>query len=374
MPSWPDLIASQDSQKIYAADLTLAQTGSTTTLRVCDHPIPPDKAAYYYAPRLRGMPSFSHRMQEVFYGRSQRSHGYLEIINRDGGLDSYLTSWVWDGQEITLRLGFPELAMTGYEAVITGRMGKPTWDDGIVAVPVTCFQIDLLRATYTSAGSTDTAPNWVSALLTAAGITSIDSTLWAAWSSANNFNAYLESSSEAVSTLLDRLLAPLACWYGFNRAGEFIIGTFAAPTAGTPDLSLGVDGFDLEILSYEVEQLKQYWKVTIEYISATGPVTYSSVTRQDAAIKTLNPNAEAGERKTLLTNPADAETVRDRWWGLHSVARTLSRVEAKVQPLALKLHDEVAISRDRFSLSGNHRVTGFNEDHVNSRIAMELFK
>jgi hypothetical protein len=375
MPSWADLIARQDSQKIYAADLTLKQSGgSSVTLRLCDHPIPPATAAYYYDPRLRGMPHFSQRLQEVFYGQSQRSHGYLEIINQDGGLDSYLTSWVWDGQEIALKLGFPELAMTGYEPVVTGRMGKPTWDDGIITVPVNCYQIDLLRATYTDAGTVDTVPNHVSALLTAAGIASIDATLWASWAAENNFNAYLESSGEAVSTLLDRLVAPLANWYAFNRAGAFIIGTFKAPTAGTPALSLGVDGFDLELLSYEVEQLKQYWKMTVQYISATAPVTYSSVTRQDAAIKTLNPNAEEGERQTLLTVQANAETVRDRWWGLHGVARTLTRAAAMVQPLALKLHDEAALSRTRYSLAVNYRLTGFNENHVDSQVAMELFK
>ena len=381
MPSYDELIARQNSRKIYATELTLSRDNSgieTTTLRFCrsDSQIDPDKCTVYYEPRISSIPFYKQRMQEVLGGKSQRSYGSLVLKNGDGGLDDYLTGWTWDGGAISLKLGFPELDVADFEPVFTGRMKRPKFQDGKITVPLTDYQIDFFNAVYTDAGSTDTVANHVDAMLTSVGGISKNSALWSAFGTANNFNAYLEADGEKVSTLLDRLLAPLCCWYGFNRAGEFIIGTFEAPDASTPDLTLGLDdGFDLEILDFSGDIQEQYWSIDLEYISATSPVTYSTVSRSDSNILSLNPNAQADSspRRTLLTSSTDAETVRDRWWDHKSVRRNLVTAPVKMQPAQMRPHMQVQLTRARYNVGGNRRGIGFQEDYDNNRVSLELY-
>ncbi len=377
MTTWAELITRQSSKKILTAALTLARDNGgleTTTLRLSTHGIHPDMCTNPYSPRLAGVPYLSQAIQEPFTGRSQITFGQLDIINRDGALDDYLSGWLWAGQPVVISLGFPELTEAEYEPIFSGRMKPLEFDDGKISVPIVDYQEVLLDKKLAAGDYTDTIPNLVSACLSAAGITAIDSAAWSAWAAANNFAAFYQASEDTeVSTVLDALLASLGCWYTFDRLGNFVVNTLAAPDAGTPDLIL-VD--DVRVLKFTGKVWdKQYWKLTVEYLSAT-PSTYASVSVEDSDILDFNPLATEGSRRTALTSATDAATVRDRLWAIYSVPRRLDGYTAKVEPLALTLGDQVAIVRrsGRYGISGNHRVVSFNSNLMRSRVEVGFFK
>ena len=167
-------------------------------------------------------------------------------------------------------------------------------------------------------------------------------------------------------------MAPLACWYTFDRTGTFIIGTMLAPT-GTADLAIR----DAEIVNDTPgEALKQYWKVGVQYLTTTGDSpTYATTSREDSSILTLNPTAQETVKESCLTVAAQAQTVRDRWWSLRSVPRTLIRPCVMAQASALRLGHQVELSgRSRYGQDGLWRVTGLKEDWDNSQTTLGLFR
>jgi hypothetical protein len=377
MPTWAQLLSRQSSKKILTVALTLARDNGgleTTTLRLSTHGIRPDMATNLHRPRLKGVPYLSQAIQEPFYGQSQITYGQLDIINLDGELDGYLTDWLWAGQPVVINLGFPELSEEEFETIFTGRMKQPEYNDQIISVPIVDYQQMLLEKKLAADDYSDTIPNLVDACLNAAGITAKDSAAWSAFAAANNFAAFYRASEDvAVGTVLDALLAPIGCWYTFNRHGRFVVGTFAAPDAAAADLTLVSD---VRVLKFAGKVWdRQYWKLTVEYISTT-PDTYSSVSTEDSNLLDSNPLAQEGTRRTALTSSTDAETVRDRIWAIFSVPRALYNVTAKIEPLALGLMDQVDISRraGRYGLSGNHRIVSLNSDLVKHRVAMGLFQ
>ncbi|MCF8098512.1 MAG: hypothetical protein K9K65_11775 [Desulfarculaceae bacterium] len=378
MATWSELIRRQSSKKIMTAALTLARDNGgleTTTLRLSTHGIRPDMAINLYRPRLAGVPSLSQAIQEPFTGQSQITYGQLEIINRDAVLDEFISGWSWTGQPVVIALGFPELVEAQYQAIFTGRMKQPEFTDGKITVPIVDYQQVLLDKKLTAGDYTDNIPNLVSTCLSAAGITSIDSAAWSTWAAANNFAAYYTCSTDTeVSTVLDALLAPIGCWYTFDRAGQFVVATLAAPDTGAPDLTL-VD--DVRVLKFSGKVWdKQYWKLTVEYISSTDPLEYSEVSIEDSDILTFNPLATEGKRRTALTNSTDAATVRDRLWAFFKEPRRLDSYTAKVEPLALEMGNQVAISRrsNRYGISGNHRVVSFNSNLLGSKVEIGLLQ
>lgn len=378
MATWSELIRRQRSKKILTATLTLARDNDgleTMPLRLSTHGIRPDMATNLYHPRLAGVPSLSQAIQEPFTGQSQITYGQLEIINRDAALDDYLQNWWWTGQDVVIALGFPELTEAEYQTIFTGRMKQPEFTDGKVTVPIVDYQQVLLDQTLAADDYTDTVPNLVGTALDAAGITSKDGAAWDAWAAENDFAAFYSCSSDtAVSTVLDALLAPIGCWYTFDRAGQFVVVTLAAPDSGTPDLVL-VD--DVRVLKFNGKVWdKQYWKLTVEYVSRTDPLEYDEVSTEDSDILTFNPLATEGSRRTVLTNSSDAETVRDRLWAIHSVHRRVDSYTAKIEPLALELGGQVAVTRrgGRYGIGGNHRVVSFDSNLIRSQVEMGFFK
>lgn len=378
MATWAELIRKQSSKKIMTATLTLARDNGgleTTTLRLSTHGIRPDMATNLYSPRLAGVPSLSQAIQEPFTGQSQITYGQLEIINRDAALDDYLQNWWWTGQDVVIALGFPELPEAEFQTIFTGRMKPPEFTDGKITVPIVDYQQVLLEKKLTADDYTDTIPNLVDVCLSAAGITSKDTAAWSAWAADNDFAAYYSCGTDTeVSTVLDALLAPIGCWYTFDRAGRFVVATLAAPDASAPDLIL-VD--DVRVLKFSGKVWdKQYWKLTVEYISSTDPLEYSEVATEDSAILDVNPLATEGSRRTALTSATDAETVRDRLWAVYSVHRRIDGYTAKIEPLALNLGGQVAITRrgGRYGISGNHRVVSFDSNLIRSQVKMGLLQ
>lgn len=378
MTTWAQYAAKPTSEKIYLAELELARDDGeggieTMTLYLSTKGLDPALTDKFYAPRIKGVPAFSRRIQELFYGKTQSAFGVLDILIGDGGLDGYLTGWNWTGREVVLKLGFEGQDKDDFEVIFTGRMGLSSLTDAVLSLPILDFQEDCLVKKHAAYTNTDTLAKLVEAALGHAGISApTTSAIWIAWAAENNFQCYLDTDgTEAVSTILDRLLAPLACWWGFNRAGEFIIGTFKAPTEDSGDAAL-ILADDIEVLDFRQEDLDRYWSVTIQYYNV--PPATAEVTESDSDIEDLNPLAlEGGAKETALTAVGDANTVLARWWALLSAQRRVLTVTAKAQPLALKLHDQVRLTRDRFSFDENMRVIGFSENYSNSRTEMELW-
>lgn len=376
MTTWAEYAARRASRKIYTATVTVAQySGGLTTkdIYLATEAIRPDLlGSNYYQPRLKGVPSFSRQIQEVFKGQTQVSFGSLDILNGDGGLDDDVEDWTWAGGAIEIDLGFEGLALANYERVFTGKMGQPTITDAGVQVPIMDDQAACWTALQASGTYNDTLANLVDALLTAAGITSKDATMWTTWASENGFTCWYQTAEDtAVGSLLDALLAPLACWWGISRSGLFQIGTFKAPT-GSPDITFGAFGDDPEVLDFKRTHLDRYWKMTLQYYNS--PPTTATTSQSDSTILTLNPLALEGTTiETCLTSSSDASTVLTRWWNLLSVQRQKLALTAKVAPFAVEIHDVLEITRERFDIDTTARITLFKEDHIKNQITLEAF-
>ena len=113
--------------------------------------------------------------------------------------------------------------------------------------------------------------------------------------------------------------------------------------------------------------------MTLQYY--TTPPTTATTNRQDTSIRDLDPSTlEGGTIATAIVGSTDAATVRDRLWDLFSVERRIVTLATKVQPLTVRLHQQVRLKRNRFGSDANFRVVGFTEDYGRSRVAMELFR
>ena len=383
-PSFETLAMRQNSRKISAFELSLARPDGmggleTKTLRLSDRPIAPGKTSVYFEPRLRGVPYYRQSIQEAEFGRSQIGFGRLVILNGDAVLDADLAGWNWQGRPVVHKLGFAELEAADYRTVFTGFMEKPRRYNNRVEVSIKDRQAQLWKTKYPAGTYTGTLATLVGDLLTAAGITNIDSALWADWAADNPFNCWYEVTSdegEEVGRLIDNLLAPLACWYGISREDVFRVGTFKAPDAGTPDLTLP----GRELFDWYVEDLPRVWKISVEYWTATGssPETGWVTPWSDSDILDLDEFADDAERTTLLTSLADAETILARWVALLSVQRHTAIAETAIQPALLELHDQFMPTETRHSSGTNWRVTTMEErrgfgDRKN-RMKLELWQ
>ena len=275
MPDFSELIARRGSKKIYKLDSTLSRPDGgggveTLPLRICTHGIIPSQADDYYLPVLAGVPNYRISISQLARnGRAVRSYGSVDLITTGGDLDTELDDWEWDGRPVSISLGFDELHTSQYQPVITGRWDLPqqviSTNGEKTGIRIVDYQADLLNTTIPEGEYTETVPNLVSGFLTTAGITDIDSTLWSAWAAENNFAAWIKSNDDSAATLLQRLIPPLSCYYNFNRAGQFIVGTIKAPDAGTPELYLN-DEYD-ETIRLKRSFEHQYWRIVVEYLT-----------------------------------------------------------------------------------------------------------
>ncbi|MBI9080829.1 MAG: hypothetical protein JEY79_13960 [Pseudodesulfovibrio sp.] len=366
----------QDSQKIYLAEIELAymDQGSVATemIYLSDQSIDPHLTDIFYEPKLEGVPMFRRSMQEIVFGRSSSAFGNLTVINADGGLDDLLHTRQWEGRTITIKLGFDGLATNQFRPVFTGRMGRPSWDFQKVTIPIQDYQTDCLRKVHPEYDGADTLDNLLGAALGHAGISSIDLTMRSAWATENAFTAYLVTDGyESVATVLDRIISLVGGWWGFDRDGTFIIGTFKEPSGQADltitDLDLLPSGFSEKIFD------RHYWKVNVGYYS-NAPETRATATQEDPIVQDFNPLAmEMGTRETILNTEADADTIKTRLFALYSAPRRVLTVKTKVRPLLLRLHSTVALELDRHGQHGLFRLIGFSEDYKNSEITMELW-
>lgn len=76
-----------------------------------------------YQNRLTGMPYFTRRIPEAFYGKSVSGFGDIVIDNSEGDLDRWLLHG-WDGRGITIKLGNALWPYTDFVTILTGTVEK----------------------------------------------------------------------------------------------------------------------------------------------------------------------------------------------------------------------------------------------------------
>jgi hypothetical protein len=291
MPSWESKAASLSSMKIYRAKLELGKDDGlggveTKTLRFTDLPIlPPSLASKPHFDLITGPPEIRWQMRLSQSGKITLGLGRLRISNRDGQLDDDLRDYVWTGRPIYLEMGFDGLHTDDFRAIMTGQTGdKIKKSDAAIDIPLTDPMSELWSKRLTPGTYSDTLPNLVSTCLSAAGITNIDSTAWAAWAADNNFNVWTESKGddgEETGTIMQRLLGPIGCDFGFDPDGTFTIGTLSAPS-GTADLTLNDQA---EVFDSSMVSQTQLYKLSLKYYTVTGSSPeYGTLTQTDASI------------------------------------------------------------------------------------------
>ena len=381
MPSWETKAADLNSQKIYTAELELGKDDGgggvdTTDLRLSDMPIlPPSLAVKPHLAQIKGPPEIKWSMRLSTLGECSLGLGRLQVYNRDGCLDDYVANWNWCGRPITVKLGFDELSTTDFRAMITGQTGSEVKTEGrLIDVPLVDPMAKLWNKRLAAGTYSDTIPNLVSTCLTAAGITNINTTDWNTWAAANNFNAWVESqgdNGEETGRIMQRILGPIGCDFGFDPDGAFSIGTLSAPS-GTADLRLDDQA---EVLKTKPTLQIQLWKLSVKYYTTTGssPV-YGTVSQSDSSILNLNDQADEDERTTCLTSATDAQTVLTRLWNVFSVQRCVLSLTCKVKPWGLARRGQVEIYGSRDGLDGLYRLVGLKANLGKSQTTLELWR
>ena len=153
------------THKIYLVDFNMVRkapiTGTPETVPftyATEYFTPPPGTVTEYDSVLRGIPSYSRRIQETFSGQSFPSYGPMLLSNDRGTLDVPFINNLTKDQTITLRLGGPpdEIKYSTFGTVLTGIMGPQVLRDAEVEVPVFDDQRRLRRKTPTTVLSAST--------------------------------------------------------------------------------------------------------------------------------------------------------------------------------------------------------------------------
>ena len=361
----------QNSHKIYVAEITLL-AAVNKTLRIGSESIV--LGGNYYEGAIKSLPYFSRSIKDIGYGISRISYGPLEINNGDGWLDSDVSNYNWVGAEVVIKYGGKELDFANYATVVTAWVRDIEINDQIIRLTLADKSIKLLRHKTPAQTWDDIAVySIVDSILTDAGIAAADrdSALWTQFETDANMTGYVVSDgTEAASTLLDRILAPLMFWYGFSRDGLFQVALLTTAASSDYDILKDVEEMEFGQAPYD----KQYWKIALSYISdkTTTPPTTTETSKEDSTIKTTYPLAmQSGVKETVLRVAADATTTLDRWWNMFSVQRWVLKTALKAQGFGLNIGDGFSLIRDRYGITGNFRVVSVYEDYDRGLVRME---
>ncbi|WP_319760354.1 hypothetical protein [Maridesulfovibrio sp.] len=380
--SWEIYAAQPLSRKIYTLEVQVSDPANPTaereTLYFSSDAIDPALCEFYHAPCIKSLPVLTRSVQALTLGRTVATYGNCALITASGHLDDSIRNRDFAGAPVSIKLGFGGLNNSEFKEIFSGRVGpKPAWDDVKLTLPLVDGVRDLLdKKIGSDKNLSGTLPTVVSGLLDDAGIVpeKRDSAFWDAWATENNFNVWLPvTKNQSVGSVLDILLAPLGCWFGFSRAGLFRVSTFAAPVAeADPVLNLS----DIELFKFnEADHGKRYWKISVVYYSATGDnADTAERSWEDSALHDANPSAEEVTKKTALTSSTDADTIRDRWKDLFSVRRLVASCTAHIELFALNIGDHVRVTRDRLDVDHVYRVQKISDDMTKNQVKLELFR
>lgn len=111
--------------------LRFASAGFTT--RPTDTP-----ANAFFEGRLQEQPRLSRTLfdRATTYGASRASAGKIRLLNTDGGLDSLVTDYAFDGRPFTVKVGQPGTRVSGWATVMSGLLDDVSADDGAMNLQV----------------------------------------------------------------------------------------------------------------------------------------------------------------------------------------------------------------------------------------------
>ena len=380
--SWETFAAQPLSRKIYTLEVQVSDPANPDaerkTLYFSSDTIDPELCEWYHAPCIKSLPVLTRSVQALTLGRTVVTYGNCTLITSGGHLDESIRNRDFAGAPVSIKSGFGGLDTSEFKEIFSGRVGaKPAWDDNKLTLPLVDGVRDLLDKKIGSDKNLSGAlPTVVSGLLDDAGISADqrESSFWDAWSVENNFNVWLPvTTNQSIGSVLDILLAPLGCWFGFSRAGLFRVATFAAPAADAdPVLNLS----DIELFKFnEADHGKRYWKISVVYYSATGDNSATAERSwEDSALHDANPSTEEVTKKTALTGSTDADTIRDRWKAHFSVRRLVASCTAHAELFALNIGDHVRVTRDRLDVDNVYRVQKISDDMTKNQVKLELFR
>ncbi|MGT2508197.1 hypothetical protein [Cupriavidus basilensis] len=111
--------------------LRFASAGFTT--RPTDTP-----ANAFFEGRLQEQPRLSRMLfdRATTYGASRASAGKIRLLNTDGGLDSLVSDYAFDGRPFTVKVGQPGTPVSGWATVMSGLLDDVSADDGAMNLQV----------------------------------------------------------------------------------------------------------------------------------------------------------------------------------------------------------------------------------------------
>lgn len=373
---WPE------SHRIYTVEVGIADPANPTadreTLYFSSGSIDPGLTEIYHEPCIKNLPNFARSLQSLSYGGTSATYGSVVLLIGDGHLDAIIANRILAGAPVVIRLGFDGLNQSEFKEIFTGHVsGDPKNTDTQLTLPLVDGVGKFLNHKLSEQTLSGALPTVLDTLLTSAELPADkrDSAMWDAWKANNNFQVWMQvSKNQTLATVLDSLLAPLACWYDFGRDGLFRISTFGLAAA---DATAKIFLTDIELTKNggEKSSVNHAWKVVVSYFSATGDLPETAeVSWEESAIKTLNGSATEISKTTMLTSSTDAKTIRDRWKALFSVQRKVAIYTACVQLFQLQLGDVVRVTRDRFELDDLFVVQKITENMGAGSVSLELFR
>ena len=226
------------------------------------------------------------------------------------------------------------------------------------------------------------------------GLSDIDTASISAVNAARGYEVgyYTGSDNPNYNQALTDIAKNFNGYFGFNRAGEFDIGIFDAPS-GSADIEL--DEQDIEIDSLKRDPLGDIvYKVTVNArpsvevqntdsfaggVDEDKKALYSkeyqlSVVATDASVLTKYPEAKELVIDTTIYSETDAQDLADALLAYWKEPRSKFRLTTNLRPLSVSINDVVKITHSRYNLSAgkNFNVIRFKEFYLKNRVELTV--
>lgn len=216
--------------------------------------------------------------------------------------------------------------------------------------------------------------------------------------SISNFNTavpgavgfYAQDSTTTVMQALDFLIVGAGAFYSFDRAGNFYLSQFKAPS-GSPVISIGTDDApvnQLEIISRWLPSktvrlsYKKMWTLQADGLaSSVADARRAELAQGYSIVKVTNSVSqflladEPPVESTAFVSQTDASTEATRRAGIYNQIRKIIKLTCFLRPAQIKLGDVVSLDLGRYGLTGAALAlcVGIDESYTDRRITLTLF-
>ena len=238
---YTDWARKPDTEKIFYAEIDVLDNSSGKTIYAASIDTVFDEI--FYRGAIKSLPSYRRSIKDITYGVQAASYGTLVLKNSDGWLDDDLENYNWEGGEVSIYYGGPDLPPACYTTAVVADITKVKMTDQDVTLELADKALKLNR-TKIDATTWDTKNLWyvVKEIMVAAGYSSSYSEWWDADSRAallsdswhdgynDGITVYVTTDGEeSAAGLLTRVLLPLGYWWGFTREGLFQVYPLNSP-------------------------------------------------------------------------------------------------------------------------------------------------